>query len=125
MDTVATILVIDDEEFIRSLVMRILKKNDYNVITAENGESGVSIFQENAEKIDLAIIDMTMEEMNGLEVLEKIRLTSPGLPGIISSGNSYDENDVPEGLSKNLYFLQKPYRSQQLTDLVNSILIPV
>lgn len=124
MDIVATILVIDDEEFIRSLVLKILNKQYYNVILAENGESGVSMFKKHSERIDLAIIDMTMDDLNGLEVLEKIRQITPNIPGIISSGNCYDNHDVPEELSKNLFFLQKPYRSQQLTDLVNSILIP-
>ena len=118
------ILVIDDEEIILSLAERILKRDNHEVLLAENGNSGLELFQLNNESIDLVIVDMTMDDINGFELLSEIRKLNTEIPGIISSGNCYDEDDIPSEINNNIYFLQKPYRAQQLSALINSILIP-
>ena len=121
----ATILVIDDEEMIRSLAERILGRVSHSVMTAENGSSAISLFNKNHESIDIALIDMTLYDMNGFEILTELRKSAPNLPAIISSGNCYNESDLPVELNRLIYFLQKPYKAHDLTDMVDSILTPV
>jgi CheY-like chemotaxis protein len=66
-----TILVIDDDDLIRDLVTHILSKEDYNVITAADGQDGVEKFE--AEKPDLVVVDIAMPGMSGLEVAQTMR----------------------------------------------------
>jgi CheY-like chemotaxis protein len=66
-----TILVIDDDDLIRSLVKLNLEQADYRVIMAADGPGGVEQFE--AEKPDLVVLDIAMPEMSGLEVAQKMR----------------------------------------------------
>ncbi len=118
----ATILVIDDEEMICSLAERILTRDSHTVLTAEDGTSAISLFHKNHKSIDVVLVDMLLDDMNGIEILTELRKISPNIPGIFSSGNSYNNDDIPAELNCHLYFLQKPYRAKGLTELVNSIL---
>ncbi len=69
-----TILVVDDEEMIRSLIKRIMQDAGYDVITAANGEEALSILSQQIEHSpDLVTLDITMPGLNGLEVLATIR----------------------------------------------------
>lgn len=120
----ATILIIDDEEMIRSLAERILTRDSHSVFTAEDGTSAIALFNENKDSIDIVLVDMLLDGMNGIEILTELRKTAPNIPGIISSGNTYNNDDIPAELNNHLYFLQKPYKANNLTELVNSILTP-
>ena len=117
------ILVIDDEEIIRTLAQRILNKAGYEIALAENGKSGVEKFQAEKDQIEAVICDMVMDDMSGFEVLSEIRKENPTIPGVISSGNPYNPDDVPDDIKDNIHFLQKPYRAKQLSELVQSILV--
>jgi two-component system alkaline phosphatase synthesis response regulator PhoP len=68
-----TILIIDDEEDIRELLSYNLKKEGYSVVTAENGEKGLSAMRE--LKPELILLDVMMPGMDGIEVCESIRQT--------------------------------------------------
>ena len=119
------ILVIDDEEMIRSLAQRILTRGGFDVLTAESGQSGLKLFSENFHQIDLVLLDLTMDDMPGIETLKRIREISPGLPCIISSGQEPGPNELPDELNRNVCFLQKPYRAMQLSEMVSQILSQV
>lgn len=116
------ILVIDDEEMIRSLTQRILIRAGFagfDVLTAESGQSGLKLFPENFHQINLVLLDLTMDDMPGIETLKRIREISPGLPCIISSGQEPGPNELPDELNRNVCFLQKPYRTKQLLEMVS------
>jgi len=69
-----TILVVDDEETIRSLIKRIMQDAGYDVTTAANGEEALNILSQQKERSpDLVILDIMMPGLNGLEVLDIIR----------------------------------------------------
>lgn len=80
----ATILFIDDEEYIRLSFRDYLEDKRFNVLEAENGIRGMEVFQR--ERPDLVLVDLRMPEMNGLAVLAKIRQLSPDTPVIVVSG---------------------------------------
>lgn len=119
------ILVIDDEEMIRDLAQRILTRAGFDVLTAESGQSGFKLFYENFHQIDLVLLDLTMDDMPGIETLKRIREISPGLSCIISSGQEPGPNELPDELNRNVCFLQKPYRAMQLSEMVSQILSQV
>ncbi|MBU3916555.1 response regulator [bacterium] len=85
-----TILVIEDESTIRESISEFLEDRNYTVLTAENGRVGIEIFQK--ERPDLVLTDLRMPEVDGLEVLQKIRDISPNTPLIVISGTG-DIND--------------------------------
>ena len=69
-----TILVVDDEETIRSLIKQIMQDAGYDVTTAANGEEALNILSQQKERSpDLVILDIMMPGLNGLEVLDIIR----------------------------------------------------
>ncbi|WP_270089872.1 sigma-54-dependent transcriptional regulator [Sphingobacterium sp. SYP-B4668] len=102
----ATILIIDDERAIRSTLREILEYEDYKVFDADNGFDGLDILKK--EKIDLALCDIKMEKMDGLEVLTMAQTIKSEVPFIMISGHGTVETAV-EATRKGAYdFLSKP-----------------
>jgi two-component system cell cycle sensor histidine kinase/response regulator CckA len=116
-----TVLVIDDEQIIRSLAHKILARAGHQVLLAESGTQAVDLVTSRGHDIHLVLLDLRMEGMSGIETLQRIRELLPNLPCIISSGQPADVGDVPHNLRSGLLFLQKPYRAQDLRDKVQQI----
>lgn len=88
METIkGTILVVDDDAFVAEMLAEILDADGYCVETAEHGREALRKL-ENKPEISLVISDMNMPEMNGLELIEAIRLLGSHVPIIILTGNS-------------------------------------
>jgi two-component system cell cycle sensor histidine kinase/response regulator CckA len=85
-----TILVVDDDRAVRTLVGAFLKRAGFSVLTASDGAEAVSIFQQHREKIKLMLTDVTMPEMDGLQLADAVLTLSPQLPVIFMSGNIHD-----------------------------------
>jgi DNA-binding NtrC family response regulator len=116
------ILVVDDEQMIRDLAARILTRAGYEIELAESGQAGVDRFHQLGSEIGLVLLDLSLDDLSGEDVLAHLRLTSPELPCIISSGHSLSDFELPEKLRPNTYLLEKPYRASQLSQLVAEIL---
>ena len=78
------VLAIDDEKHIRQSLSDYLEDNDYDVITAENGQQGLRFIS--SEKPDLVLLDLRMPEMDGIDVLRQGKKIMPDLPMIVISG---------------------------------------
>ncbi|MCU1258605.1 MAG: Chemotaxis protein methyltransferase CheR [Bryobacterales bacterium] len=117
-----TVLVVDDEAVIREMARTTLERHGYAVLLAENGESGVATFRENAANIALVILDMTMPVMNGPEALRRIKKVRPDVRILVSSG--FDESEAVRRFSKRglAGFIQKPYTAVQLAEKVKAVL---
>lgn len=102
----ATILITDDEKSIRNTLREILEFENYNIMEAENGEKALATIQK--EKIDLVILDIKMQGMDGIEVLEKIKKMEPGLPVIMISGHGTIKIAVEATKLGAFDFLEKP-----------------
>ena len=79
-----TLLVIDDNEALRESVANYLEDLEYRVLSTENGRAGLEIVEK--EHPDLVLTDLRMPEMDGLEVLERVRTIAPEMPVIVISG---------------------------------------
>jgi two-component system nitrogen regulation response regulator NtrX len=106
MKSMPQILIIDDEAAIRSTLKEILEYEDYQVDEAEDGSVGLKKAMDTA--YDIIFCDIKMPKMDGLEVLEKLKLAEVDSPVIMISGHGTVETAV-EALKKGAYdFIEKP-----------------
>lgn len=116
------ILVVDDEEIMRSTAKAILESLGYEVIVAEDGEKALEIYKREKSKVDLVLLDMIMPVMNGKVCFEKLRKYDPQVPVILSSGFS-TEDDLQEMRRSGLKgFIRKPYLTSALSRIVFEVL---
>ena len=111
-----TVLFADDEELIRDLGRQVLEMGGYTVLLAEDGMRAIEIFRANRESIDLVVLDLTMPQRSGMEVLRAIREIDPGARVVLSSGSP------PVEPVYGTTFLPKPYRADTLAKVVRSAL---
>lgn len=120
------ILVIDDEEPIRKLAMRVLKQEGYEVDAAANGQIAIKSFK--AHPSDLVITDIMMPDMDGLEVIQELRRLQPDLKIIAMSGGGTMKAELALKLAKGFgagRMLSKPFGIDELTDAVKEVLSEV
>jgi len=112
------VLVIDDEEDIRQIACLLLEDMGYSVVTAEDGEHGLEVFQKYQQELVGVILDMTMPRMNGEECFHALQNIAPNVQVILSSG--YSEEDATSCFqAKELAgFIQKPYQIDHFQKVV-------
>ena len=117
-----TILIVDDEEMIRKFAGEMLEIIGYTVITAENGLKALEIYSQQAETIDLVILDLNMPIMNGIECLEAMAAVNPGLKALIATGYWVD-SETKERLAKHAKgLISKPFKTEEFLRLIRKIL---
>lgn len=117
-----TILVVDDEAMIRTLLVTTLERRGYEVLLAENGAEALTIFSRNADRISLVVLDLVMPVMAGDELLPHLFIFKPDVRVIVSSGQ--DAMECMRRLSEPRVagYLQKPYRPDALVRKVQELL---
>lgn len=116
------ILVVDDEQIMRDGCSRILAKEGWGVITAENGLQGLQEIERRPEGIDVCLLDLMMPGLSGMEVLDRIRVIDPELLVIVITGYATVESAV-EAMKKGAYdFTPKPFTPDQLRIVVRRAL---
>jgi len=116
------ILLVDDEEMLRSVGRDLLEDLGYTVFLAKNGEQALQVFDAHREEISLVILDMIMPKMGGKEVFLRLREQSPDLKVLFCSGFSREgTGDELVGLGAN-GFIQKPYNRNDLSRKVSEVL---
>jgi PAS domain S-box-containing protein len=110
-----TVLLVEDEEVVRSLAKEVLEEDGYAVIIASNGQEGLQMSQDFDGRIDLLITDVVMPQMGGRELAEGISVLRPDTKVLFMSGYT-DDAIVRHGiLDDNTFFLQKPFTPNALT----------
>ena len=117
-----TILLAEDEDMVRNLVCRMLKTAGYTVLSAYDGEDAIQVYEENADRIDLAILDVMMPKLGGREVMDRIRVRCPHVRFLFSSG--YSENAIHTNfvIKEGYNLITKPYRKSELLRAVREVL---
>ncbi len=117
-----TLLLVEDEDSVRTLSERTLSRLGYTVLTAHLPEEAIRLSEQYADQIALLITDVVMPEMNGRTLAEKLRTHLPNLPVLYVSG--YTEDGIlPHDLSfSEASILYKPYDQQALARKVREIL---
>lgn len=117
-----TILLIDDEKFIRDLGKIYLKSKGYKVMEAADGEEGISVYRNNCDAIDLVLLDMIMPNKSGPDVYYELVKIKPDVKVIIVSGFTLD-NGARKLLQDGVYsFIQKPYQAHKLLRVIREVL---
>jgi len=120
------ILLVDDEELLRSGVQELLEIHGYAVITAHNGRMALECLD--THPVDLIVTDLVMPKMDGIDFVEQLRKIKPDLPVIVVSGSTrnimqrygIDHIQVPGANAS----LPKPFKSVDLIAEIQRLLTP-
>ncbi|HKO93323.1 MAG TPA: response regulator, partial [Polyangiaceae bacterium] len=116
------VLVVDDEAVVRTLLRRSLERRGYTVLEAEGGRAGLRALRESLP--DLVVLDMSMPDIDGAEVLRQVRADGLGLPILLTSGNvdpTAERRLEPDSFQG---FLRKPFSITELMRAIENALTP-
>ncbi len=118
-----TVLVADDEEFVRIFVRETLEKLGYEVREASDGLEATEIYSAGNKEIDLVILDLVMPKMGGEEAFKNLKAIDPDVKVLISTGYGIGEQTKEMMKDTGIRgFLQKPYTVAELAELTRSAL---
>jgi DNA-binding NtrC family response regulator len=119
-----TILLVEDEPFVREATCNILQHAGFEVLSAEDAQKATQIYEECNRAIDLVMTDMVLPGRSGQQLGEDLRKHSPEVAVLVTSGygNAEYELEAPES---HTYFLAKPYSRRTLLDKIEKILAKV
>ena len=113
------ILVVEDETMIRELAANVLEDAGYDVVTAAGGQEGLARFADHRGQLTAVLLDVTMPDMSGVEVLARIRETDSTTPVVLMSGYTAAQSD-PDNAAASAY-LKKPFALNDLVSTLQSV----
>lgn len=114
-------LVVDDETLVRDIASRVLARQGFEVLAAENGEQAIELYRSRQAEIRLVLLDLTMPGVSGEEVARKLLESDPSACILLMSG--YSEQAAMQGLGAKVRgFLHKPFRPNELIRKVRSVI---
>ena len=116
-----TVLVVEDEDAVRDMLLQALERHGYRVIGAADGVAGLDIIDERGEELAAALIDMMMPRRDGAEVVDHLNRTHPEIKVIVTSG--YDEREATKRITSAglAAFVKKPFRPPKLLDTLDRL----
>lgn len=117
-----TILLVDDEESIRTVGSAILKRLNFKPLLANDGVEGVMQVAMHKEEINSVIVDMNMPNMNGIQFVKAVRKLMPNLPVVVATGSMNECNNVELNSLEVSSILEKPFTEAQLSETLSKIL---
>jgi PAS domain S-box-containing protein len=117
-----TVLVVEDEELVRKLAVRALRRYGYNAISAANGGEALMICKDPKQSIDLVLTDVVMPYMSGVELAESLRQHNADIKVLFMSGYADESEERGGALAPDAHFIQKPFRPMALVQKVRKVL---
>ena len=117
------ILIIDDEKSIRSMLMQLFERNNYEVTLARDGQQGIKLYKEN--RPDIIITDLIMPEKEGLETIKELKALNPDVKIIAMSGGGTVDPGTYLDLAKRMGALctfSKPIDNKLLVSTVKELI---
>jgi CheY-like chemotaxis protein len=117
-----TVLLVEDEEVVRNLGVRILEGSGYRVMHTGNGDEAIALAREHGERIDLLLTDVVMPGMSGRELANRLTRIHPETRVLFTSG--YTDNAIVHHgvLDEGVSFIGKPYSPSALAKKVREVL---
>jgi len=112
------ILLVEDEQSLRRLTVRMLQEHGYEVLEVSSPREAQAIAERRGERIDLLVTDVVMPEIHGIQLAAQIRAARPRLPVLYTSGYMPNPDELPAGAA----FLAKPFSREQLLAAVANAL---
>ena len=116
------VLLIEDDDLICNVVIKILRKNNFNVIACKDIASASAIIQEQFSKIDLIISDLVLPDGDGYSLYKSLKSIHSKVPFIITSGYSKEKDELKKLIAEGILFLRKPFSSADLLNAVSDTL---
>ncbi len=109
-----TILVVDDDQALLKVASSMIERTGFRVLCASSGAEAVELFQQNPDQVTAALVDWSMPDMDGEEVVRALHQIKPDIKLLLSSG--YSEEMVMQAVASGVPvdFIQKPYSFEQL-----------
>jgi DNA-binding NtrC family response regulator len=104
-----SVLVVDDEEILLSLLTRVLERDGWGVATARDGEEALRLFSAEPARFDVAILDVGVPPRGALAALRALRALRPDLGAILTSGSGPDSSVREELRDARSAFVAKPF----------------
>ena len=120
--TTATVLAVDDEAYNLKIISYHLKNENFEVVTAGDGQEAWDLLVATPDKFDAVLLDRSMPRLDGMEVLKKIKFHEglKTIPVIFQTAMKH-QDDILEGLQAGAYYyLTKPYKRDELRNIVNA-----
>ncbi|MFX1412042.1 MAG: response regulator, partial [Promethearchaeota archaeon] len=117
-----TVLVVDDEDFIRTLLQQALEGAGYTVLLAEDGPQALEVYRQRGKDIDLVVLDMGLPRLSGLETFQQLWEIDPQAVVLISSGYAEDDRTQTVLAAGARGFLAKPYDLDELLHKIRQVL---
>jgi two-component system, cell cycle sensor histidine kinase and response regulator CckA len=114
----ANILLVDDEPLILQYCQEMIKSLGYSVITAQDAEAALRIYKDRGQSIDVAVIDLVMPKIGGLQLLETLKALNPQIRVIITTGYALDSRITDVMAGGRHQCLKKPYTRDELASAI-------
>ncbi len=119
-----TVLIVDDEETVRSVARRMLERAGYRVSVATGGVEAVRMFRAAPDDYDVVLLDLTMPDQGGLVTLAELQRLRPDVRVVLSSGFNAEDTLAQAGGIVPTGFVQKPYRPADLVAAIRRARAP-
>ena len=106
------VLIVDDEPVVRRALQRILERDGHRVTLAERGQEAIDLYAARWRDLDVVVLDITMPDIDGREVLRRMREVNPDVRAVLSSG--YTVESDPSLSIAGTWVLEKPYTPDQV-----------
>ena len=115
-------MLVDDEQALRNVGAALLKSMGFTALTAQDGREALEIFSERGREIDVIMLDLIMPVMGGIDTYHELRKTDMTIPIVICSG--YGVESVAHVINNDQHagFVHKPYKPEELRDVIVSMM---
>ncbi len=110
------VMVVDDEDSVRELAVTLVERLGFETVAAPDGTSALEFIRSGEHKFSAVLLDVTMPDISGIEVLEQARRDFPDLPIVLTSGYSENGEAISTLRVKPTAFLQKPYSMKKFAE---------
>ena len=117
-----TILLVEDDEIMRSLTRQLLQEHGYTVVEANDGKSALEWVESHSGPIDLLLTDVVMRRMSGPELVERLNASHPALKVVYMSGYTGELIAEREVLKRGITLLEKPFTRTALLNTIHTTL---
>uniref|UniRef100_Q01QG1 histidine kinase n=1 Tax=Solibacter usitatus (strain Ellin6076) TaxID=234267 RepID=Q01QG1_SOLUE len=117
----ATVLIVEDEEALRTAVSKMLRLRGFRVLESGDGADALNLLRRNAPPVDVVLLDLNLPGASGPEVLAELQAIRPGAKVILTSAYSRERVQAGLGGELNWPYIRKPYQLAELTALLLSI----
>ena len=118
-NSVATVLIVEDNPNMLFLAERIVRKRGYTVLKASNGQAALDLYQQHRSNIEVVMLDMSLPTISGRDVLYRITRENPAAKVIVTSG--YLDQDALEIERGQIEYLHKPYTPDEVLNALDKL----